>query len=155
MRLDSGGCDYKTTEAEYTCRHIALVHCKLEEFLQDPETIRSKAKEFNYNPPEAHIEMFAKRVTTAEGSSEAAAASGGTLSSPTAPTTPNVELRKSSRQRTTTSRIADSMLSEAPVLKNETEKNQTQTPKRKAGLESNSIFFLLVSFLFFFFNKTT
>ena len=64
MRLDSGGCDYKTTEAEYTCRHIALVHCKLEEFLQDPETIRSKAKEFNYNPPEAHIEMFAKRVTT-------------------------------------------------------------------------------------------
>ena len=146
MRLDSGGCDYKTTEAEYTCRHIALVHCKLEEFLQDPETIRSKAKEFNYNPPEAHIEMFAKRVTTAEGSSEAAASSG-TLSSPTAPTTPNVELRKSSRQRTTTSRIADSMLSEAPVLKNETEKNQTQTPKRKAGLKSNSIFFGFFLFL--------
>ena len=42
LGAETGGCDYTTTEAEYTCRHIALVHCKLEEFLQDGEVIKEK-----------------------------------------------------------------------------------------------------------------
>lgn len=72
-----------------------------------------QAKEFKIVPPAAHIEMFAKKVVATPGGDA------------TSPTTPDVNLRKSSRQRTTVTRTADTILSEAPALKAETERIQT------------------------------
>ena len=70
-------------------------------------------------PSAAHIEMFAKKVVTATGG-------GGGESVVSLPSTPDVNVRKSSRQRTTVTRTADTILSEAPALKAETERIQTQ-----------------------------
>ena len=71
-------------------------------------------------PSAAHIEMFAKKVVTAT------AGGGGESVAVSLPTTPDVNVRKSSRQRTTVTRTADTILSEAPALKAETERIQTQ-----------------------------
>ena len=44
--LSCDDCDFSTEKSEYTARHVALVHFKLESFLQNNELVSEKIAEY-------------------------------------------------------------------------------------------------------------
>ena len=99
------GCDYTTEKPEYTARHLALVHCKLEELLQNGDLILEKAKEYGHVPTSTDAFKATNQQTPSQDSG----------------------LRKSSRNRTVVNR-GDVVSSQTASLKCE---RDTTPVKRK------------------------
>lgn len=84
-------CSFETEKAEYTARHLALVHFKLEALLQDEELVKEKARMYEDSP------LWRKR--DGEGSLLSAEEAGQSSSANGRGKPPLEAIRKSSRNK--------------------------------------------------------